>query len=219
MPSAGDCYTSGSTLADLNVSAANTLRWYDAASGGSILPDSTTLIDSATYYAVNVNGDCESERLAVTVCVAAANGCPTDGNFPLEDITAIRTDSDLTINLDTAFADPDGDDLTYTLVSNTDNTVASTSFTGAGGNYLVLDFLSAGTTTVTISASDGTCSHSQAFLVSVSNPLIDTDEDGLSDSDDLDDDNDGILDTDEGCNTRLKYQFIYKWFTKWNCRK
>ena len=106
MPSAGDCYTTGSTLADLNVSAANTIRWYDAASGGSILPDSTTLVDSAIYYAVNVNGDCESERLAVTVCVAAANGCPTDGNFPLEDIAAIRTDSDLTINLDTAFADP-----------------------------------------------------------------------------------------------------------------
>ena len=107
-------------------------------------PDSTTLIDSATYYAVNVDGNCESERLPVTVCVAAANGCPIDGNFPLEDIAAIRTDSDLTINLDTAFADPDGDDLTYTLVSNTDNTVASTSFTGAGGNFLVLDFLSVG---------------------------------------------------------------------------
>ena len=59
------------------------IRWYDAASGGSILPDSTTLVDSATYYAVNVNGDCESERLAVTVCVAAANnGCPHRWEFP-----------------------------------------------------------------------------------------------------------------------------------------
>ena len=38
VPSAGDCYTTGSTLADLNVSAANSIRWYNAATGGSILP-------------------------------------------------------------------------------------------------------------------------------------------------------------------------------------
>ena len=129
---------------------------------------------------------------------ASSNSCPTDGNFPLENLTADINDTDTTINFDTAFSDPNGDNLTYTLVSNTDASVASTTFTGSG-NYLVIDYLTEGTTTLTIQASDGTFTHNQSFTITLTAAEIDTDGDGISDSTDLDDDNDGILDTDEGC--------------------
>ena len=61
---------------------------------------------------------------------------------------------------------------------------------------VVYDFLTPGTTEVTITASDGFCSESISFTIYV---YLDTDVDAINDDVDLDDDNDGILDVDEGC--------------------
>ncbi|MDL2227674.1 tandem-95 repeat protein, partial [Bacteroidales bacterium OttesenSCG-928-K03] len=57
------CY--GSTLADLEITGAG-VKWYDAATNGNELPLSTMLEDGNIYYAVQSNGSCEGEVLAVT---------------------------------------------------------------------------------------------------------------------------------------------------------
>ncbi|MCC7520764.1 MAG: T9SS type A sorting domain-containing protein [Flavobacteriaceae bacterium] len=62
------CSTSPfTTLNDLNVVAGGTLIWYDAASGGNVLPGTTSMIAGTTYYAANQQDGCESARLAVLV--------------------------------------------------------------------------------------------------------------------------------------------------------
>lgn len=74
------CNTDNDDLADLVVTGTN-LVWYDAATGGNVLP-TTTLVTSTTYYVASVNGTCESPRLAITTtldcspapCLTAANG-------------------------------------------------------------------------------------------------------------------------------------------------
>jgi len=66
-------FTQGDTLADLIVEG-NNITWYDAATGGNQLPESTQLVHDTTYYAEQENEDvCPAgrsnsvPRLAVTV--------------------------------------------------------------------------------------------------------------------------------------------------------
>jgi len=55
------------TLANLTVAATN-IRWYDAATGGTLLPSTTALVDGTTYFASQTISNCDSPiRLAVTV--------------------------------------------------------------------------------------------------------------------------------------------------------
>ena len=89
--------------------------------------------------------------------------------------------------------DTDGDELTYDI-SNSNPTIATLTITD--DTLVVYDFLTPGTTEVTITASDGFCSESVSFTIDV---YLDTDIDAINDDVDLDDDNDGILDVDEGC--------------------
>ena len=60
----------GSTIADLVISAGTT-TWYasedDAMTGDNPLAPTTSLTDGATYYAVNISGDCRSEVLAIVI--------------------------------------------------------------------------------------------------------------------------------------------------------
>lgn len=65
------CASDAPTLADLAVSGTN-VTWYDAASGGNLLPTNTALVSGTTYYAMQTIGGCESvERLMVTVTIDA----------------------------------------------------------------------------------------------------------------------------------------------------
>lgn len=65
-------FSEGATLADIVVTPAN-VSWYateaDALSGSNPLPLSTVLVDGVTYYAVNIDGNCLSDPLAVTVTI------------------------------------------------------------------------------------------------------------------------------------------------------
>lgn len=62
----------GANLNQLVVNG-NNIVWYDASSGGNILPDYTPLVSGIIYYASQSNGSCEStNRLAVT---ATSQGC------------------------------------------------------------------------------------------------------------------------------------------------
>lgn len=77
------CDTDNDDLADLVVTGTN-LVWYDAATGGNVLP-TTTLVTATTYYVASVNGTCESPRLAITTtldCSPAPCLTSTNGQWP-----------------------------------------------------------------------------------------------------------------------------------------
>jgi hypothetical protein len=59
-------FTQGQTLADLVVEGEN-LTWYDA--DGNILPETTEMVDGATYYVTSSNEICESEATAIEVYI------------------------------------------------------------------------------------------------------------------------------------------------------
>ena len=66
------CGSDNATLADLNVIAPNggNIVWYDAATDGNVLANTTLLQDGITYHAVEAENGCESTtRLAVTPTV------------------------------------------------------------------------------------------------------------------------------------------------------
>ncbi|BFM43893.1 hypothetical protein CFS9_25340 [Flavobacterium sp. CFS9] len=70
------CAAAKATVADLAASGTGVI-WYDALTGGSIIPSATLLIDGKTYYATAKTGTCEStNRLAVIVIVK--NDVPND---------------------------------------------------------------------------------------------------------------------------------------------
>ena len=62
--------TTGSTLNNLTVTGTN-VQFYNASSGGSLLPNTTTAVNGATYYASQTVNGCESTRTAITVTVVA----------------------------------------------------------------------------------------------------------------------------------------------------
>ena len=72
-----DCYPSGSTLDDLDITVSDNLLWYDASSGGNLLSGSQVISEGTTYYAANSDGaGCESSRLAVSICLSDTNSTP-----------------------------------------------------------------------------------------------------------------------------------------------
>ena len=63
------CAAAKATVADL-ITVETGIIWYDALTGGNIIPSSTLLIDGKTYYGVTKSGTCEStNRLTVTIIV------------------------------------------------------------------------------------------------------------------------------------------------------
>jgi len=74
------CPADSGILADLAVTGTN-LVWYDAATAGNVLPNTTT-ITATTYYVASNNGTCDSPRVAITTsvlcpvtpCLTATNG-------------------------------------------------------------------------------------------------------------------------------------------------
>lgn len=59
------CIDENATIANLAVTGTS-LKWYDSATNGTILPN-TTLLQNKIYYATQTLNNCESERFAVTV--------------------------------------------------------------------------------------------------------------------------------------------------------
>lgn len=69
---ANQSFSSGATLDDIVVTP-SVVTWFateaDATTGDNPLPGSTILVDSTTYYAVDIDGGCISDFLAVTVTI------------------------------------------------------------------------------------------------------------------------------------------------------
>lgn len=66
---AAQTFSSGATVANL-VATGSGIKWYDAATGGNLLANTTTLVNGIIYYASQTVSGCESmARLAVTATV------------------------------------------------------------------------------------------------------------------------------------------------------
>lgn len=76
-------FCASETVGLLAVTGSNVV-WYDAASGGNVVPNTTLLISGTTYFATQTIGGCESiNRLAVTVTSGA---CLKNDNFSFNQI-------------------------------------------------------------------------------------------------------------------------------------
>ena len=97
-------------------------------------------------------------------CPTTSNTCPTVSSA-ITDITVLVGANNQTINLNNVFSDVDGDTLTYTASSSSSNIVTAT----VNANILTLTFAgsTAGSATVTVQASDGTCSATDSFIVTL----------------------------------------------------
>ncbi|WP_432673226.1 T9SS type B sorting domain-containing protein [Flavobacterium sp. SM2513] len=62
------CKQDNATLNEVIVSGQN-IKWYDAATAGTLLPNATLLVNGTTYYVSQTINGCESARIAVQVTV------------------------------------------------------------------------------------------------------------------------------------------------------
>ena len=65
-PTATQSFCNSATIADLAPQGTD-IKWYDAATGGSLLTSTTALVHNNKYYAARTLGSCESTRAEVTV--------------------------------------------------------------------------------------------------------------------------------------------------------
>lgn len=70
------CTSSNPTIAAIQKTG-NQIKWYDALTNGSLLTETTNLVDGKTYYASQTVNNCESERLAVSVSIVNTPAAPT----------------------------------------------------------------------------------------------------------------------------------------------
>ena len=62
------CLQQNATLSSIAISGSN-IKWYDALTGGNLLPNSTILINGTTYYATQTSNNCESLRVPVLITI------------------------------------------------------------------------------------------------------------------------------------------------------
>jgi gliding motility-associated-like protein len=60
------CFQDNSTINNIQITGQN-ITWYDAQTGGNIIPNTAALQNEVTYYATQTINGCESERVSVTV--------------------------------------------------------------------------------------------------------------------------------------------------------
>ena len=81
---ANQTFCAGETVGLLVTTTGTNIVWYDASSGGIVIPNSTPLVSGVTYYASQNNGTCESPtRLAVT---ATLGGCLGNDSFIFKEL-------------------------------------------------------------------------------------------------------------------------------------
>ncbi|UPT71532.1 MAG: T9SS type A sorting domain-containing protein [Flavobacterium sp. JAD_PAG50586_2] len=77
-------FCAGETVGLLVITSGTNIVWYNAATGGTVVPNGTLLVSGTTYYASQNNGTCESPaRLAVT---ATLGNCLGNDEFAFSQI-------------------------------------------------------------------------------------------------------------------------------------
>jgi gliding motility-associated-like protein len=70
------CTGTNPTIENIQVTGSS-IKWYDALNNGSLLSETTNLIDGVTYYASQTVNNCESERLGIQVSIVNTPLAPT----------------------------------------------------------------------------------------------------------------------------------------------
>ncbi|WP_290966863.1 T9SS type B sorting domain-containing protein [Flavobacterium sp.] len=70
------CNGQNPTIANIEITGTS-IKWYNAPTNGSLLPETTALQDGKTYYASQTINDCESPRFGVTVSIVNTPSVPT----------------------------------------------------------------------------------------------------------------------------------------------
>ena len=74
------CTSQNATIANIQV-IGTSIKWYDASTNGSLLAETTNLINGKTYYASQTINNCEGPRFGVTVSIVNTPSAPTgNGN-------------------------------------------------------------------------------------------------------------------------------------------
>jgi hypothetical protein len=96
---ASQSFCGSATVASLEATASGGggIGWYTASAGGTALAEDTALVSGSTYYAGQMQGTCESTRVAVTVTINAIPGTP--GGNETQPFEAGETVSDLAITI------------------------------------------------------------------------------------------------------------------------
>ena len=123
-PTATQSFCNSATIADLAPQGTD-IKWYDAATGGSLLTSTTALVHNNKYYVAKIQGSCESSRAEVTVKIislaqptltatAVAPTCTAEGKAKITNY-----DSDATYT----FTKADGTAVTETITIAADGIV------------------------------------------------------------------------------------------------
>ncbi|WP_426484172.1 T9SS type B sorting domain-containing protein [Flavobacterium sp. 2] len=70
------CTSQNPTIANIQVSGTS-IKWYDALTNGSLLAETTNLVNGKTYYASQTINNCEGPRSGVTVSIVNTPSAPT----------------------------------------------------------------------------------------------------------------------------------------------
>jgi gliding motility-associated-like protein/uncharacterized repeat protein (TIGR01451 family) len=171
-PSQNFCLVNNPTIADIQVNETG-ITWYDALTGGNVLPTTTSLADGGIYYASIIDGTgcASSVRLAVTTTVNAGT-TPTTAN-PSQSFCLVNnpTIADIQVN-ETGVT-------WYDAPTNGNILAASASLTNGGiyyasiidGNGCASSIRLAVTTTINAGTTPTTANPSQSFCL-VNNPTI-----------------------------------------------
>ncbi|RDI09726.1 gliding motility-associated C-terminal domain-containing protein [Flavobacterium sp. AG291] len=125
------CAADSPTVGDIAMIGSDPVTWYDAPTGGAVVPDTTPLVNNAVYYAsiINANGCPSAVRLAVTVNIQDGT-TPTTGDTT-QDFCAVDnpTVANLQVNEPgvTWYTTPTGG----TAVASTDALVSGATYYGS----------------------------------------------------------------------------------------
>jgi len=72
------CSAQNPTIGNLEITG-NSIKWYDALSNGTLLAETTNLVNGKTYYASQTINGCESQRFGITVSIVNTPSAP-EGN-------------------------------------------------------------------------------------------------------------------------------------------
>ncbi|QSW87846.1 T9SS type B sorting domain-containing protein [Flavobacterium endoglycinae] len=70
------CTAQNPTIANIQVTG-NSIKWYDAQTNGSLLTETTNLVNGKTYYASQTENNCEGSRLGITVSIVNTPSAPS----------------------------------------------------------------------------------------------------------------------------------------------
>lgn len=76
------CIYENATINNIEIVTGQNIKWYDALTTGTLLPNTTLLQEGTTYYASQTISGCESERTAVTVKIYDTPAPTGDTNQP-----------------------------------------------------------------------------------------------------------------------------------------